>query len=294
MVDTDSGIVLVPVEDGLGEGEVHVEEESEEDVPKLKLAPNVVSPSQEQIEEHRTAHCPYRSWCKQCVMGRGIGQPHAKPTQESTVPIVGMDSFYITKEGVRRRKQLAKELLKASGEDLERDSAAATEAISKARNDGEVVKCLLVRCLQSKNVFAHVVPQKGDDEYHYCAKMVVADVEWLGRTRIIVKMDNERAIVALKHRVAKILKEWKAMEIVQTERPAAYESQSNGGIEVGIKIVRGMCRTLELCLEARLGKYISTNHALTPWLLQHTCTILNAKSRGRHGLTCWERVKGRL
>ena len=173
------------------------------------------------------------------------------------MPIVGMDYFYITKEGVRRREQLAQELLQTSSGDLERRSAEATgEAISKARDDGESVKCLLVRCLQSKNVFAHAVPRKGDDEEHYCAKLAVADIEWLGHTRIIVKTDNERAIVALKHRVAKTLKEWKAMENVQTESPAAYESQSNGGIEVGIKIVRGMFRTLKLCLEARPGKYI--------------------------------------
>ena len=51
---------------------------------------------------------------------------------------------------------------------------------------------------------------------------------------------------------------------------------------------------LTFCLEARLGKYVSANHALVPWLLQHTCILLNAKSRGSDGLTCWERIKGRM
>ena len=114
--------------------------------------------------------------------------------------IVGMDYFYITKEGVRRRDVLAKEL-GGEGED------ATTQAMTK----GEVPKCLLVRCLQSKNVFAHVVPKKGDDEDHYCAKLAVADIEWLGHTGVIIKTNNERAIVALKHRVAKTLEEWKSM-----------------------------------------------------------------------------------
>ena len=121
----------------------------------------------------------------------------------------------------------------------------------------------------------------------------MADIEWLGHTKVILKTDNERAIVALKHRVAKTLKEWKSMDNVQVEAPAAYGSQSNGGIEVGIKIVRGLFRTLKLCLGSRLGKYVSTSHALVPWLLQHTCTLLNAKSRGPDGLTAWERIKGR-
>ncbi len=276
MVDEGSTRILAPLEDSLEEGEVHVEEESEEDAADLKHATDVKSPSADQVERHRVSHFPYRSWCKQCVMGRGVGRPHATSTTESSVPIVGMDCFYITREGVRRRDEMAKEL-----------GDAGEEAIAQARASGEVLKCLLVRCLQSKNLFAHVVPQKGDDEDHYCAKLAVADVEWLGHTRIILKTDNERAIVALKHRVAKILKEWKSMDNVQVEAPAAYESQSNGGIEVGIKIVRGLFRTLKLCLESRLGKYVSTDHALVPWLLQHTCTLLNAKSRGPDGLTSW-------
>ena len=55
-----------------------------------------------------------------------------------------------------------------------------------------------------------------------------------------------------------------------------------------------MLRTPKLCLEARIGKYISTGHVLVPWLLQHTCTLLNAKSRGTDGLICWERIQGRM
>ena len=66
--------------------------------------------------------------------------------------------------GVRRRDEMAKEL-----------GDAGEEAITQARASGEVLKCLLVRCLQSRNLFAHVVPQKGDDEDHYCAK-------WLSQT----------------------------------------------------------------------------------------------------------------
>ena len=135
-------------------------------------------------------------------------------------------------------------------------------------------------------MFAHVVPQKGDDEDHYCAKLSVADIEWLGHTKVIIKADNGRSVVALKQRVAKILKEWQSIEHVQRESPAANESQSNGGIEVGVKIVRGLFRAWKLCLEARFGKYISTNHALVPWLLQHTCTLLNAKSSGSDRPTC--------
>ena len=82
---------LATLEDSLEEGEVHVEEESEEDPPDLKHATDVSSPTADQVERHRVSHLPYRSWCKQCVMGRGVGRPHATTTQTSSVPIVGMD-----------------------------------------------------------------------------------------------------------------------------------------------------------------------------------------------------------
>ena len=193
-----------------------------------------------------------------------------------------MQCFYITKEGLRRRDELAKEL-----------SGDSEEASTAARAAGDVAKCLLVRCIHTKDVFAHVVPQNGDDEDHYCARLAVADIQWLGHTKVLLKTDNERAIVALKHRVAKILKEYKSMDNVQTESPRAYDSQSNGGTEVGVKLVRGLFRKLKLCLESRLGKYVTVSHAMVPWLLMRTRTLLNARSRGPDGRIPWERCKGR-
>ena len=97
MVEDESSRTLAPVESGLEEGEVCVEEESEEDSADLKHAANVASPSPDIVEQHRVTHFPYRSWCKQCVMGRGIGKPHATVAGESSVPTVGMDYFYTTK-----------------------------------------------------------------------------------------------------------------------------------------------------------------------------------------------------
>ena len=69
MVDgDDEWSTLAPLEDALEEGEVSVEEESEEDTPDLKHVKDVGSPSAEQVERHRVTHLPYRSWCKQCIM----------------------------------------------------------------------------------------------------------------------------------------------------------------------------------------------------------------------------------
>ena len=65
-MDYEDGLLdtLAPLEDALEEGEVRVEEESEEDVPDLKHATDVGSPSAEPIEKYRVTHLPHRPWCK--------------------------------------------------------------------------------------------------------------------------------------------------------------------------------------------------------------------------------------
>ena len=98
--------------------------------------------------------------------------------------MLGMDYYFITKDGIKRRDELPANL----GDDSE-------EAVTQARARGQLVKCMAVRCFRTKNTFTHVVLQKGDDEDHYCARLVSSDIEWLGHISVIFKSDNERAIV---------------------------------------------------------------------------------------------------
>ena len=102
MVIGGTARLLARLETALVEGEVVIDETqgSEEDVVDLKHATSPPQPSAEQVERHRVDHNPYRSWCKWCIMGRGQGRPHATTGTDSTVPIVGMDYFFVTKEGV--------------------------------------------------------------------------------------------------------------------------------------------------------------------------------------------------
>ena len=63
---------------------------------------------------------------------------------------------------------------------------------------------------------------------------------------------------------------------ISIEHPPRYDSQSHGSVEAAVKIIRGHFRTLKLCLEARIGKVVPTNHALLPWLIEYTALILAA------------------
>ena len=77
--------------------------------------------------------------------------------------------------------------------------------------------------------------------------------------------------------------ECKDLEQLTKEDPAAYDSQANGGTEVGVQIVRGMLRTHKLCLEARINRYIPVDHPIIAWMLEHVTLLLNTLVRGQTG-----------
>ena len=107
--------------------------EIEEDVEPLKEARSPKLPSAAEVEAHDLVHIPYRDWCKWCNMGRGRGIQH-RHTCGSAVPVVGIDYFFITSEGVKKRKEL----------DFE-ETESGEAALSEARTKGDIVKLLLVR-----------------------------------------------------------------------------------------------------------------------------------------------------
>ena len=72
---------------------IEIDDRVEEAEP-LKIAPSPKQPSAADIELHRITHWPYRSWCEECVKGRGLGEQrgtHAGRAHE--VPIVGLGCF---------------------------------------------------------------------------------------------------------------------------------------------------------------------------------------------------------
>ena len=82
--------------------------------------------------------------------------------------------------------------------------------------------------------------------------------------------------------------EIKTLDQVGQEHSPAYDSQSNGSTEIGIQLVRGLFRTVRLCLEERLGKSMPPSHAVTSWLLEHIAMTYNAMVKGGDGLTAWD------
>ena len=91
-----------PVED-VADGEIELEETEEEEDAQFLKCPG--EPSPQELEQHRASHLPYRSWCRWCVMGRARGLKHTvKPV--GSVPVIGLDYFFMTDTGVQRRNEL--------------------------------------------------------------------------------------------------------------------------------------------------------------------------------------------
>ena len=84
--------------------------------------------------------------------------------------------------------------------------------------EGEAVKCIVVRCSYTKCIFAHVIPRKGLDEEHVVVDMILNDLGWLGRTRLILKSHGEPSIRAVVRRTIGLAKaECRDIEQIATE-----------------------------------------------------------------------------
>ena len=92
-------------------------------------------------------------------------------------------------------------------------------------DDPEALKILVVKDSKSKAVFAHAVPKKGVDDKRYSVDKVVEDVLYLGYSRVLLKSDNEPAIVQLLKESLGSLKVTGDIEQAGEERSTPYDSQ---------------------------------------------------------------------
>ncbi len=289
MVNIPPGEMTAPANDAAEEENKWIEAQSEEEfaqeeVEPLQSAPSPKLPSAAEVEDHRLTHAQYRSWCKFCVMGRGLGERRGRHVgRPHAIPRVGIDYWYITSDGLKSRKELD------FTETPEGDAKLVEE-----RHKGTIMKCIVVRCYETKAVFSHVIPCKGADEDRFVVNLVVSDVAWLGHTKLILKSDQERALLSLvRQALVAIRFQVESVDKVTVEHSQKYDSQASGGTEVGVRGLRGMFRSLHLCLQDRVGQVIPVNHPLTSWLLEFTSVLMNACVRGADGLTPWARVRGR-
>ena len=84
--------------------ELEQDEEEEERAP-VRAAPDPGAPTAEEVEHHRATHLPFRSWCEDCVMGRGSGKQH-RSGPAGSVPVIACDYLLVTRQGVYMKEEL--------------------------------------------------------------------------------------------------------------------------------------------------------------------------------------------
>ena len=98
----EAGELVATATAGAAESQEEVEDETavirdesqdlSAEIEPLKQATSPILPPAAEVEQHRLTHWPYRSWCKFCNLGRGIGEQHRREGQKVRhVPIVGLD-----------------------------------------------------------------------------------------------------------------------------------------------------------------------------------------------------------
>ena len=100
------------------------------------------------------------------------------------------------------------------------------------------------------------MPTKGVEEY--AVAELKNDVICRGFTEVLVRSDNERAILALKESAATALK--LAGANVNIEEGALYDSQSNELAESAVKDAKDAVRTNLACLVRRCGQEFPGGH----------------------------------
>ena len=157
-------------------------------------------------------------------------------------------------------------------------------------DDEEALKLLIVKDSLSRAGVAHAVPKKGVDDKRFAVDIIVEDILWLGYAKVILKSDNEPAIMkSLKETLAAL--KVSGLDQAGEEHSPPYDSQANGSVENAVKLVKCRLRTLKLCLERRIGKRIPPRHPIMTWLAPHAAAILRYRSRGDDGKTPHERVR---
>ena len=67
-------------------------------------------------------------------------------------------------------------------------------------------------------------------------------VEWFGHTELILKGDTELALQAPTARILELIRARVVkVKVVGNETLPAYDSQSNGGVEVGVMFIKRIC-----------------------------------------------------
>ena len=241
------------LQQGQGEQQDHEVEQGVE-ARRVRSRASPEGPTVDEIRTHRITHLPFRSWCRHCVAARGRNFPHCRSAQPSRgeYPILHLDYCF-------------------------------------PRNEvgGDSVGVLVGRFSDSQALISHVVPMKGAG-VEWTVKQVVRDIEKMGIFgTIILRSDQEPALIDLCKSVAKERGEARTL----LENSAVGESQANGKAEKAVQVIEEMARTVKLDLEEKMQGTLPVTASAFAWLIEHVADVQNKCHVRLDGTTSYEQVK---
>ena len=158
-------------------------------------------------------------------------------------------------------------------------------------DDDEVLKILVMYDSSTKCVFAHAVRRKGAEAH--VVQQIVDDISLIGHTRLVLRSDNEPAMLALITDALKGLRiQLEDLASVAAEGSVPYDPQTNGAVESAVKNVKQSLRANLLTLERRLQARVPASHPIVSWLVRHSTMLRLVRMRARDGKTGFERARG--
>ena len=223
--------------------------------------PAVTPPSEAEQALHRLTHLPYANWCPSCLSQRGRPDRHER-TREShagEVPTVSFDFFYTRADGEEEPDE----------------------------NTPDAVLGLIMVC--SATGFVACVPLQGKGQLEYMNRELVQFIQRLGYSEVILRCDNEPAILQLQRLTAKTRQSMGLRTRVSSS--VAYH-HGNALAENAIARVRQLAASLMHQLHGRIGIQLFSALAIWTWALRHAAWLISRFSVLR-GATPYELAFGR-
>ena len=167
------------------------------------------------------------------------------------------------------------------------DTVAMDYVFLGQEDQDDLTPVLILKHSKSKAIFSHPVTCKGT-MCEWVISRVVKDIESVGIRKVILKSDQEPAIIALKTAIISL----REHETIPENSPVG-ESKANGMVENAIRQVFAQIRTLKDALGCRVGKRIPPDSNILLWMIEYASVLLNRFPVGRDGLTAYRRIKGK-
>ena len=134
---------------------------------------------------------------------------------------------------------------------------------------------------------ATALPAKG--RIAYGISYLVGWLRGLGYKRLVVKSDNERALLSLLSAVSESMP---GVEMVPQTSPEG-DAAANGFAESAVRELKTQAAVLKAELETKLGRAVARDEAVSAWFARHAANVINRFRLGTDGASAEQRRTGR-